>query len=393
MPEPEANPAPSVTRRQRDPALIAAAVIAVGLGLGVGAGSVFGDTGTTASVRDAFGRGIVGGIVGAVVGALALLVIRAVSVRHWPTVRPFAITVVVCTLGLGVLAGVSMAPSEPVPGSVVSGGADTAFPTGSVAAAGVVVPVDRDADGEPDTFEGEPLLGFDIDDDNVADGFLRMCSDDPDPRVEEREGFLAIDLRCDSKVDEYLPFDDERTLTVFADEAVAPEENEGIHANALITLGLIVMLLMLLAALGFFLSQVALRAPPIKRQFVQLSTNLTPTPDEPVDIDLVAGLLQASLDGVLSEADPRLAIRVAYGTLLDGLALIGLPRRPEEGPDEHMERCLRAADLPARPIRELLRLFALARFSVHPITEEHRSQAISALDAAIASVGRLEVVR
>ena len=58
-----------------------------------------------------------------------------------------------------------------------------------------------------------------------------------------------------------------------------------------------------------------------------------------------------------------------------------------------MERCLRAAELPARPIRELLRLFALARFSVHPITEEHRTRAISALDSAIASVRRLEVVR
>ena len=102
---------------------------------------------------------------------------------------------------------------------------------------------------------------------------------------------------------------------------------------------------------------------------------------------------QASLDDVLTGADPRIAIRVAYGTLLDGLALIGLPRRPEEGPDEHMERCLRAAELPARPIRELLRLFALARFSVHPITEEHRSQAIAALDSRARRVGRLEVVQ
>ena len=96
---------------------------------------------------------------------------------------------------------------------------------------------------------------------------------------------------------------------------------------------------------------------------------------------------------MLSGADPRIAIRVAYGTLLDGLALIGLPRKPQEGPDEHMERCLRAADLPAGPIRELLRLFALARFSVHPITEGHRSQAIAALDTALAAVGRLEVVQ
>ena len=114
MPEPEANPAPSVARRHRDPALLAAAVIAVGLGLGVGAGSVFGDTGTTASVSDAAFPGVIGGIVGALAGVLALGMIRALSVRHWPTLRPFAITVVVCTLGLGVLSGVSMAPSEPV---------------------------------------------------------------------------------------------------------------------------------------------------------------------------------------------------------------------------------------------------------------------------------------
>ena len=95
---------------------------------------------------------------------------------------------------------------------------------------------------------------------------------------------------------------------------------------------------------------------------------------------------------MLTGGDPRVAIRVAYGTLLDGLADIGLSRRPEEGPDEHMERCLKAAELPAAPIRELLRLFALARFSSHPITEDHRARAVAALDAAITSVRRLEVV-
>ena len=30
---------------------------------------------------------------------------------------------------------------------------------------------------------------------------------------------LAIDLRCDSKVDEYLPFDKERILSVLVEEA------------------------------------------------------------------------------------------------------------------------------------------------------------------------------
>jgi hypothetical protein len=136
----------------------------------------------------------------------------------------------------------------------------------------------------------------------------------------------------------------------------------------------------------------ALLQRPLDREFVSLSTSLVTEPDEPVDVDKVADLLQASLDGVLTGTDPRVAIRIAYGILLDGLSHIGLPRRPEEGPDEHMERCLQAADLPAGPIRELLRLFALARFSSHPISEEHRTRAVGALDTAIATVGRLGVV-
>ncbi|HEX6658565.1 MAG TPA: DUF4129 domain-containing protein, partial [Ilumatobacter sp.] len=174
--------------------------------------------------------------------------------------------------------------------------------------------------------------------------------------------------------------------------AEAAENDDGINAGTWITVGLIVMLLALLVALGFFLSRMALIERPLDRKFVPLSTALLTRPDEPVDVGKVADLLQASLEGVLLGADPRTAIRVAYGTLLDGLADVGLARRPEEGPDEHMERCLRAADLPAGPIRELLRLFALARFSTHPITEEHRTRAVLALDAAIASVRRLEVV-
>ena len=223
MSAPEANGTQPAPRRHRDPALVAAAVIAVGLGLGVGAGTVFGGTGTTASVSDAAVPGIIGGIVGLVAGAVVIVMIRLVAGRRWSAVRPFAITAVVCTLALGILAGVSMAPSEPVAGPIVSQGAITAVPTGSVAAAGVVVPVDRDADGEPDTFEGQQILGFDIDDDDVADGFLRRCSPEPDPLVEERPGYVAIDLRCDSEVDEYLPYDQDRILSVLVEEVVAPE--------------------------------------------------------------------------------------------------------------------------------------------------------------------------
>jgi hypothetical protein len=394
MPAPEANRPQRDSIRRHDPIVRAAVVIAVGLGLTVAAGSVFGGSGTTASVSEAVVPAIIGGLIGAVVCGVALGVIRFWVAGQWPTVRPFAITAVVAAVGLGALAGASTAPTEEfVDVLVPSGGAITVIPTGSVAAAGVVVPVDRDADGEPDTFEGEPILGFDVDNDDVVDGFLRRCGSELDPRVEDREGYLAIDLKCDSAVDDYLPFDQDRMLSAVEPSATpAEDENEGVYNSTLITIGLIIMLLALLVALGFFLSRMALIERPPDRQFVRLSSDLLTGLDEPVDVEKVADLLQASLDDVLNGGDPRAAIRVAYGTLLDGLAHIGLSRRPEEGPEEHMQRCLKAAELPAVPIRELLRLFELARFSSHPITEQHRARAVAALDAAITSVRRLEVV-
>jgi hypothetical protein len=394
MPEPAAHRPSPGSRYRRDPALLAALVIAVGLGLGAAAGSVFEESGTTASVRDAVVPAIIGALAGAVVWGVVLAVIRTRLRRHWLSVRPFAITAGVCALGLGALVGASMAPDEPVLGELLgTGGAETYVSTGSVAPAGVVVHIDRDADADPDVFDGEVILGFDVDNDDVVDGFLRRCSREPDPIVEEREGYVAIDLRCDSIVDDYLPYNDDRILTEFVPAVESPiDDDEGTPADALITIGLVIMLLGLLVALGFFLSQVALRERPLDRKFVQLSANLLDEPDQPIDANEIADLLQSSLDEVLIGADPRIAIRIAYGTLLHGLAEIGLPRRPEEGPDEHIERCLRAVDLPPRPIRELLRLFALARFSTHPITEDHRRRAIAAFDEAITNIRILEVV-
>jgi hypothetical protein len=391
MPEPEANRLHRGSRHHRDPALYTVVVIAVGLGLGAASGSVFGEPGTTAPLEDAVWPAVIGGCVGAAAASVVLAFIRIFATRQWPVVRPFAITAVVCALGLGALAGASTAPDKPILGELVgSGGAVTSTPTGPVSPAGVVVRVDRDDDFGADVFEGEVLLGFDVDDDGVVDGILRQCSPEPDPRVAERAGYVAIDLRCDGVVDDYLPYDEDQLLSEIAPTAVPPVRDDGIGADTLITVGLVIMLLALLMSLGFLFSRLALRQPPLARQLVPLSA-LT-EPGEPIDVDKVADLLHASLDDVLIEADPRVAIRVAYGTLLDGLASIGLPRRPEEGPDEHIERCLLAAELPAYPIRELLQLFALARFSSHMITEAHRGRAIAAFETAIARVRRLEVV-
>ena len=137
----------------------------------------------------------------------------------------------------------------------------------------------------------------------------------------------------------------------------------------------------------------ALSSVHLDRQFVPLSSDLLHRADEPVDVEKVADVLQASLDGVLTGGDPRVAIRVAYGTLLDGLAHIGLSRRPEEGPDEHMERCLRAAELPGRSDPRAAAAVRPRPLQLASDHREHRARAVAALDAAIASVRRLEVVR
>ena len=68
--------------------------------------------------------------------------------------------------------------------------------------------------------------------------------------------------------------------------------------------------------------------------------------------------------------------------LLDELAAVGLRRRPEEAPGEHIARCLRQADLAEPHVNGLVDLFLLARFSTHPVTEEHRKLAVAHLNAA-----------
>ena len=60
----------------------------------------------------------------------------------------------------------------------------------------------------------------------------------------------------------------------------------------------------------------------------------TPLPDH----ERARSLFDASLDDLLAEPDPRRAITMAYGRLLDGLAACGLARAYAETPYEHLSR-------------------------------------------------------
>jgi hypothetical protein len=102
----------------------------------------------------------------------------------------------------------------------------------------------------------------------------------------------------------------------------------------------------------------------------------TPEPDAL----LVA--LDASIDDLERERDPRAAVIAAYARLLEGFERAGLGRRPAETPLEHLRRGLAALPLRPGPAERLTDLFLEARFSSHPIGTAERDEAHAALLAA-----------
>ncbi|HEX4901502.1 MAG TPA: DUF4129 domain-containing protein, partial [Acidimicrobiales bacterium] len=95
------------------------------------------------------------------------------------------------------------------------------------------------------------------------------------------------------------------------------------------------------------------------------------------------------LRAMLADPDPRTAVIGAYARLLVALDEAGMPRRPHEGPHEHLWRALGPLGVRRGPVHRLAELFVRARFTPHPVTDDHRRVAIAALADAIADL-RLE---
>lgn len=86
--------------------------------------------------------------------------------------------------------------------------------------------------------------------------------------------------------------------------------------------------------------------------------------------------------GVLREvADPRLAVRCAYSEVANGLASADLRRGTAESEAEFLRRALGKdrTDRAAGALLCLTELFCVARFSIDPVTEEMRSEAVAYL--------------
>jgi hypothetical protein len=123
------------------------------------------------------------------------------------------------------------------------------------------------------------------------------------------------------------------------------------------------------------------------------------TASEPgIDTATVA-MLEASLDDLRSEPDPRRAVVAAYARTEGGLAASGFARNPSETPTEYLGRAqtvgaegpLASRPIAVRALAELTGLAEHARFSTIAIDETMRARAIDALEELRRSLRRPDV--
>jgi hypothetical protein len=149
------------------------------------------------------------------------------------------------------------------------------------------------------------------------------------------------------------------------------------------TLGLL-LLIVVIGLLVLFI----VRLLPKRRAGARLPAYRRPVADDEPDADAVDAALELSIDALLDDPDPRVAIKAAYAVLLDALAAAGFPRVPFEAPNEHLGRCLQGLRVEPNAMRQLLEIYAVARYSTHEVTEADRSTALGALRAAQAQLRR-----
>lgn len=128
---------------------------------------------------------------------------------------------------------------------------------------------------------------------------------------------------------------------------------------------------------GIVLSVLVVLAPSALSHRRRADPPVAPQPEPPASLEMV----DAAVEALGSEADPRRAVIAAYATMERLLDAAGSPRRAADAPTEHLERSLVHLGAAHSSARRLTDLFERARFSVHTIDEPVRQVAFEALAA------------
>ncbi len=105
-------------------------------------------------------------------------------------------------------------------------------------------------------------------------------------------------------------------------------------------------------------------------------------PDEPDSAEEVAGAVAHGL-GLLDEGTPRNAIVAAWEHLERAAVSERFAHRPADTPTEFVQHALASYLLDAAAIERLANRYREARFSEHPVTEEHRAEARACLETLL----------
>jgi len=119
------------------------------------------------------------------------------------------------------------------------------------------------------------------------------------------------------------------------------------------------------------------------------------TPGDEPQVRQVRRAMQAGLRELRQHADPRQAIIACYARLEYLLEDHGVPAYEHLTPQEYMGVALRGLDLPLDAFSGLIRLFELARYSLHPLDDVARAAATSHLERLTAHLegGAVRVAR
>jgi Domain of unknown function (DUF4129) len=104
------------------------------------------------------------------------------------------------------------------------------------------------------------------------------------------------------------------------------------------------------------------------------------TPRDDPQVRQIRRAMQAGLRELREHADPRQAIIACYARLEYLLEDHGVPAYHHLTPQEYMGAVLRGLDLPLDAFAGLIRLFELARYSLHPLDDAARAAATSHLE-------------
>ncbi|WP_183095927.1 DUF4129 domain-containing protein [Nocardioides stalactiti] len=205
------------------------------------------------------------------------------------------------------------------------------------------------------------------------------------PRWSERD--RVTDRSSASEDDERDQPEDEAAAP--EDEAAAPEDDEPwlpwVPPADLLLLLPVAAVFIVALVVAARLRVVRRRRTLTRRAAVRASPHHDePAPDETVE-DGLLGAIDAGATAI-GEGSPRNAIVAAWVRLEQAVVGDHFPHRPEETPSELVERAVASYRLDVEAISRLAALYREARFSAHPVTEEHRDEAADCLRRLLATI-------